>query len=267
MLSLKQAGLLGVAAATICGIGVVRAEKPALAQSEHESRDRDDAYVLVRADGKKTMMNNWNDSGLRELSSHGSGDRIYVRRNGETYVITDHDTVDEALRLQKPLEEMGRKMEVLGKHMGEDMKVDINQAEIEKVSREAAEEAQRAVKDMKVDVHIPAIDIHIPAMDIHNMEDVEKATANIDVQMKDFDVKMKDFNIKMEEFGRKMAAVGEQAAHRSVDVAKISEKAAKIGERMGEFGRKMGEAGKEMDRRMHELINRAFDKGLAEPVH
>ena len=74
----------------------------------------DDAWVLVR-DHDSTTMSGSSEDAVHARKIIGDGPALWVRRDGKELVIRDATTLERVRALLAPMDELGHKMEPLGK--------------------------------------------------------------------------------------------------------------------------------------------------------
>jgi hypothetical protein len=258
---MKSSIYLGMAGAALVLAGGGTARGDHRIQSGEHQYD----YAIVRGDGHVGLLKHWDGDDLKALKSYRSGDRLFVRKDGVAYIITDYATLQTALRLQRPVVERANKMAEAGVEMGQ----------------EAVEHVRHALAKMNIDVKVP--DVQIPRIDVSN-----------DPDSPEFEAKMEAFSKRMEEWGEKLGAQIEKQVEKQMDKAdaskdpaaqkKMTDFAAKMqefGKEMGAFGEKMGEKGSRIgeegahmgeladkaNKGMNSLIDSAFKHRVAHPVH
>jgi beta-lactamase regulating signal transducer with metallopeptidase domain len=207
----------------------------------------DDEQRFVIASGKSdsfTMSGTGEDARHAEsLKKRISGDFIWFQRDEKSYIIRDRATVDRALQLWAPQQELGRKQAELGSQ------------------QEALGKQQEALGG-----RMQQIRVKVPDM-----------TAELDrlkTELKELgpDTTVEQIGKLQAEIGELQAKVGQLQAHAGDEQGKLGaemgalgEQQGKLGQQQGELGRQQAELAQKASRAMKELLDDAIKRGIAEP--
>ena len=203
-------------------------------------------FVIVRKNSDSVIM-----SGSSEDEEHAKGlrnkipgDFIWFEHDEKPYIVRDQATVDRALKLWEPQEELGRQQEVLGKQ------------------QEALGEQQEALG--------------------RKMEEVRVKIPDLSAQMEKLEARMKELSANggtMEQIGDLQSQIGElqsrigeiqsEAGSRQSEIGRqqgeLGRKQGELGRQQGELGRRQGELARQASQQMKQLLDDAIAKGLAQP--
>lgn len=202
--------------------------------------DNDDvAWVLFRNGETRTFGSSVDQAEARIDRRNFEGDLLWVRMDGETYVIQDEGFLDDVDDLFAPMEDLGEDMRDLGEEM-----------------RVLGEEMRGLGEEMReVRVDIPDL------------------TAQLDEirTMLQSDATMGDLGRLQAEIGRLQASIGRiqgDAGRQQADIgraqAAIGRQQAEIGRRQAEIGRQQAEAYRDASEALVEMVEDAIGTGLAE---
>src|SRR5690349_9228316 len=191
-------------------------------------------YAIFFKDGSLHCFGSWNSDDLRKLDGDSKQERIFVRKDGKIYVITDRATYDQARKAVQPQMELGRQQGELGKKQGELGK---KQGELGRRMGELGRKQGELGRDLGQTVR-------------EQLDEERKAAA--DRKMKQYQDGMKSLGDQMKGLGEKMRGLGAQQGE--------------LGKKQGELGRRQGEESRKADKVITELLDRAFEKGLAKEV-
>ncbi len=172
-----------------------------------------------------------------------SGDFIWFRRDGKSYVIRDPATIKRAKDFFAAVQELDKKQEELGKQ------------------QEALGEKQEALGKQQEEVHV-----QIPDMteDLHKLEAELKALGASGSQ--------EDLGRIQGEIGELQSKLGDLQSKAGEEQGKLGEKQGALGEQQGKLGELQGELGRQQEqvfkdasRQMKSLIDDAVAHGLAKP--
>jgi len=172
-----------------------------------------------------------------------SGDFIWFRRDGKSYLIRDPATIKRAKDFFAAVQELDRKQEELGKQ------------------QEALGEKQEALGKQQEEVHV-----QIPDMteDLHKLEAELKKLGASGTQ--------EDLGRIQGEIGELQSKLGDLQSVAGDEQGKMGEKQGALGEQQGKLGELQGELGRQQEqvfknasRQMKSLIDDAVAHGLAKP--
>jgi beta-lactamase regulating signal transducer with metallopeptidase domain len=172
-----------------------------------------------------------------------SGDFIWFRRDGKSYVIRDPATIKRAKDFFAAVQELDKKQEELGKQ------------------QEALGEKQEALGKEQEEVHV-----QIPDMteDLHKLEAELKKLGASGTQ--------EDLGRIQGEIGELQSKLGDLQSVAGDEQGKMGEKQGELGEQQGKLGELQGELGRQQEqvfknasRQMKSLIDDAVAHGLAKP--
>jgi beta-lactamase regulating signal transducer with metallopeptidase domain len=172
-----------------------------------------------------------------------SGDFIWFRRDGKSYVIRDPATIKRAKDFFVAVQELDKKQEELGKQ------------------QEALGEKQEALGKEQEEVHV-----QIPDMteDLHKLEAELKKLGASGTQ--------EDLGRIQGEIGELQSKLGDLQSKAGDEQGKLGDKQGALGEQQGKLGEMQGELGRQQEqvfkdasRQMKALIDEAVAQGLAKP--
>ena len=175
------------------------------------------------------------------LQEKNSGDFIWFRRDGKSYLIRDAATIKRAKDFFAQVQELDKKHEELGKQ------------------QEALGEKQEALGKQQEEVHV-----QIPDMteDLHKLEAELKALGASGTQ--------EDLGRIQERIGELQSKLGELQSVAGEEQGKLGEKQGALGEEQGKLGELQGELGRQQEEvfknashQMKALIDDAIAHGLA----
>jgi beta-lactamase regulating signal transducer with metallopeptidase domain len=172
-----------------------------------------------------------------------SGDFIWFRRDGKSYVIRDAATIKRAKDFFSAVQELDKKQEELGKQ------------------QEALGEKQEALGKQQEEVHV-----QIPDMteDLHKLEAELKALGKTGTQ-EDLGRIQGEIGELQSRLGELQSVAGEEQGRLGEKQGALGEEQGKLGEQQGELGRQQEQIFKDASRQMKTLIDDAMAHGLAKP--
>lgn len=202
--------------------------------SNHTSSERKYDYAIVLANGDMHSFGSWNWQDLRNLDAGTKDDRILVRKDGKTFVITDAATVKSAQKAFEPVLELGKKQGELGRCQGalgrEQGELGRRQGELGREQGELARQLGKIVRDMHT----------------------ESTRA--------------DARHKQDEINRKMRDIGAQQSELGKAQGELGKRQGALGEQQGELGRQQAAASKKANAEITKLIDNALSKGLSREI-
>ena len=203
-------------------------------------------FVIVRKNSDSVIMSgsSEDEEHAKSLRSKISGDFIWFEHDEKPYIVRDQATIDRALKLWQPQEELGRQQEALGKQqalLGQSM---------ENLGKQ--------------------------------MEEVRVKIPDLSAQMEKLEARMKELSANggtMEQIGDLQSQIGElqsrigeiqsEAGSRQSDIGRqqseLGRKQGELGRQQGELGRRQGELARQASQQMKQLLDDAIAKGLAQP--
>jgi beta-lactamase regulating signal transducer with metallopeptidase domain len=172
-----------------------------------------------------------------------SGDFIWFRRDGKSYVIRDSATIKRAKDFFAAVQELDKKQEELGKQ------------------QEALGEKQEVLGKEQEEVHV-----QIPDMteDLHKLEAELKKLGASGTQ-EDLGRIQGEIGELQSKLGDLQSVAGEEQGNMGEKQGELGEQQGKIGEMQGELGRQQEEVFKNASRQMKSLIDDAIAHGSAKP--
>jgi beta-lactamase regulating signal transducer with metallopeptidase domain len=181
---------------------------------------------------------------VKELHGKIDGDFIWFEHEGKGYVIRDRATIDRAMELYKPIQELGAEQDELGKKQDELGK---QQDEL----GDQMEEVKVKIPDMTEDIE-------------HIKERVRELSAKGGTQSEIGDLQS--------ELGELQSRIGEIQSRAGREQSKIGRQQGELGRKQGELGRqqgalgrKQGELSKKVLQQMESILDEAREKGLTQP--
>jgi beta-lactamase regulating signal transducer with metallopeptidase domain len=172
-----------------------------------------------------------------------SGDFIWFRRDGKSYVIRDPATIKRAKDFFAAVQELDKKQEELGKQ------------------QEALGEKQEVLGKEQEEVHV-----QIPDMteDLHKLEAELKKLGASGTQ-EDLGRIQGEIGELQSKLGDLQSVAGEEQGKMGEKQGALGEQQGKLGEMQGELGRQQEQVFKDASRQMKSLIDDAVARGLAKP--
>jgi len=172
-----------------------------------------------------------------------SGDFIWFRRDGKSYVIRDPATIKRAKDFFAAVQELDKKQEELGKQ------------------QEALGEKQEVLGKEQEEVHV-----QIPDMteDLHKLEAELKKLGASGTQ-EDLGRIQGEIGELQSKLGDLQSVAGEEQGKMGEKQGALGEQQGKLGEMQGELGRQQEQVFKDASRQMKSLIDDAVAHGLAKP--
>ncbi|OJH39731.1 hypothetical protein BON30_16345 [Cystobacter ferrugineus] len=233
--------------------GTLAVPRPALS-APRADEDSALSYVLITPPHHTTMSGTTDDlRAARALAGEGNKPLLYVRRDGQEYLIRDAATlkaVEESFATQREIgekqSELGRKQSELGHKQSE---LGRKQAELgykqATIGRKMADVARKR-SDLALERHrLERTNAQVSPEFERREQELEREMEPLEQQMEELNQQMKAFTEPMEELGRQMEILGKP---------------------MEEFGRQMEAASQEAQQKVRTLLDDALRKGLAEPV-
>jgi bla regulator protein blaR1 len=207
--------------------------------------DDDQRFVIVSGKSDSFTMSGTGEDArhVENLKKRIPGDFIWFQRDEKSYIIRDRATVDRALQLWAPQQELGRKQAELGSQ------------------QEALGKQQEALGG-----RMQQIRVKVPDM-----------TAELDrlkTELKRLgpDTTVEQIGKLQAEIGELQAKVGQLQAHAGdeqgklgAEMGSLGEQQGKLGEEQGQLGRQQADLAQKASRAMKELLDDAIKRGIAEP--
>jgi beta-lactamase regulating signal transducer with metallopeptidase domain len=221
-----------------------RAPKKASTHSFYSYSD-DDAASFVIASGKEDSftISGMRDNGeIEALRKKISGDFIWFRHDGKSYVIRDQATIDRAKAFWAPQSELGKKQEELGKQ------------------QEALGKQQEALSERMERVRVKVPDMTKELDQLH----ATLKKFNSDATMEQIGQIQSEIGELQSKIGDLQSQAGDQQGKLGDEMGALGEKQGKLGEQQGELGRKQGELAEQATRQMKRLLDESIVKGTAQ---
>lgn len=172
-----------------------------------------------------------------------SGDFIWFRRDGKSYVIRDAATIKRAKDFFAAVQELDKKQEELGKQ------------------QQALGDKQEALGKQQEEIHV-----QIPDMteDLHKLEAELKKLGASGTQ-EDLGRIQGEIGELQSRLGELQSVAGEEQGKMGEKQGELGEQQGKLGELQGELGRRQEQIFKDASRQMKALIDDAIAHGLAKP--
>ena len=213
--------------------------------SYHYGFDDDQRFVI--ASGKSdsfTMSGSSEDARhVEKLKKQISGDFIWFQRDEKSYIIRDQATVERALKLWQPQQELGKKQEALGKQQ-------------EALGKQQEELGKRMEQ---VRVNLPDMTAELEKLKAELKQLSSGATSE---QVGHIQSEIGELQSKI---GNVQSQAGDQQGKLGEEMGALGEKQGKLGEEQGELGRQQGELAEKASKDMKQLLDEAIAKGTARP--
>ncbi len=199
----------------------------------------DVAWVLFRDGETRTFGSSVDQAEARIDRRNFDGDMLWIRMDGETYVIQDEDVLNDVDELFAPMEDLGADMRQLGEEirlLGEEM---------------------RGLGEQMGDVRVDVPDLTAQIEEIRTM-------LQSDATMQDLGRLQAEIGRLQASIGRVQSDAGRQQAEIGREQAAIGREQAEIGRRQAELGRQQAEAYGEASDALIEMVEDAIDAGLAQ---
>jgi len=197
-------------------------------------KDDQYSYALVGKDGNMTM-NNWSMSTDDPLIKKGGPERLYVKKDGKVYIITDTHVLGDMKKAVAPMIAIGRKQSALGEQQS---KIGEQQSAIGEKQSKLGEQMSEIGSQMS--------------------ELAQKLAGNENSQ--------DEYQAKQDDLQRKMEALQKQMDALNSKMDEPSKKQEALGKKQDALGREQDKASKIADKKIEKIIDSAFAKGLAKPV-
>jgi beta-lactamase regulating signal transducer with metallopeptidase domain len=207
--------------------------------------DDDQRFVIVSGKSDAFTMSGTGEDArhVENLKKRIPGDFIWFQRDEKSYIIRDQATVDRALQLWAPQQELGRKQAELGRQ------------------QEALGKQQEALG-----ARMQQVRVKVPDM-----------TAELDrlkTELKQLgpDTTVEQIGKLQAEIGELQAKVGQLQGHAGdehgklgAEMGALGEQQGKLGEQQGKLGRQQADLAQKATRAMKELLDDAIKRGIAQP--
>jgi bla regulator protein blaR1 len=201
------------------------------------------SFAIVH--GKSVMMNGSGDDQdeVRDLQKKIGGDFIWFVHAGNSYVIRDSATVQRAIALYAPMEDLGRQQELLGRQQ-------------EELGRK-----QEALGKQQEEVRIK-----VPA-------DLEERVKKVEDEIRRLgpDASQEDLGRLQGELGDLQGYIGDLQGKAGDEQGKLGgqqgelgRQQGQLGEKQGELGRRQGEIAREAAHKMQGIMQQALADGKAQ---
>jgi bla regulator protein BlaR1 len=208
--------------------------------------DDEERFVIVS--GKTDAMTMSGSSAdvhhVEKLRKQISGDFIWFQRDEKSYVIRDQATVDRALKLWAPQEELGKKQEELGKQQ-------------EALGKQQSE---LGAKMEQISVKVPDLTAELDKLRAE-LKALSSTGATVD-QVGTLQSEIGEIQSKL---GDIQSHAGDQQGKLGEEMGALGEKQGKLGEEQGKLGEQQGELAEKATREMKVIFDEALKKGTAQP--
>ena len=213
--------------------------------SYHYGFDDDQRFVIVSGKSDSFTMSGSSEDArhVEKLRKQISGDFIWFQRDEKSYVIRDQATVDHALKLWQPQQELGKKQEALGKQQ-------------EALGKQQEELGKRMEQ---VRVNLPDMTAELEKLKAELKQLSSGATSE---QVGHIQSEIGELQSKI---GNVQSQAGDQQGKLGEEMGALGEKQGKLGEEQGELGRQQGELAEKASKNMKQLLDEAIAKGTARP--
>ncbi|WNG30123.1 biotin transporter BioY [Cystobacter fuscus] len=212
------------------------------------------SYVLIDPPHHTTMSGSMEDLKVaRALAGGGKEPLLYVRRDGQEYIIRDAATLKATLEAFDTQRAIGDQQSELGHKQSE-----LGHKQSELGQKQAELGQKQATIGMKM-AGVAQKQANL-AMERHRLErtnapvspEFERRAQELEREMEPLEQQMKELGRQMEVFTQPMEELGRQMEE--------------LGRPMEELGRRMELANQEAQKKVRTLLDDAIRKGLAEPV-
>ncbi len=213
--------------------------------SYHYGFDDDQRFVIVSGKSDSFTMSGSSEDArhVEKLKKQISGDFIWFQRDEKSYIIRDQATVDRALKLWQPQQELGKKQEALGKQQ-------------EALGKQQEELGKRMEE---VRVNLPDMTAELEKLKAELKQLSAGATSE---QVGHIQSEIGELQSKI---GNVQSQAGDQQGKLGEEMGALGEKQGKLGEEQGELGRQQGELAEKASHDMKQLLDEAIAKGTAQP--
>ena len=197
-----------------------------------------DGFRWAVIDGESKCMGDGVDDDAREAlareSRSGGAPVLWLRLDGEEWMVRDRVLVDRAGRLLQPMRDLGKQMGALGGEMG----------------TLGAEQGRRGAEAGRLAARQAALEVKLVLAEWADDEEALTGRERLALQRKRFAL------------SRERARVERSLAR--VESKELGQRMEELGQRMGEMGRRMKELAKRAEREMRELASEAVAARKAE---
>jgi hypothetical protein len=207
-----------------------------------------DAFALVTGKSLVSFSGNWNEAFQRAMANM-SGDFIFYRHDGKSYVTQDPAILARAKALYAPMQQLNRMQAELG------------------ARQQALGAEQEALGRRQSEVKIPTPDLKKEMASLEEaMEQLKKLESQPMVEheaLSDLQGKIGDIQGRL---GDLQGQAGEIQGKFGEEQGKLGEEQGKLGEEQGRLGEKQGKLAEEAQRQLKPMIEQAIHEGKAKPV-
>jgi beta-lactamase regulating signal transducer with metallopeptidase domain len=208
--------------------------------------DDEERFVIVS--GKTDAMTMSGSSAdvhhVEKLKKQISGDFIWFQRDEKSYIIRDQATVDRALKLWAPQEELGKKQEELGKQQ-------------EALGKQQEE---LGAKMEQISVKVPDL-----TAELDKLRAELKALSSTGATVEQVGNLQSEIGELQSKLGDIQSHAGEQQGKLGDEMGALGEKQGKLGEEQGKLGEQQGKLAEQAIREMKVIFDEALKKGTAQP--
>lgn len=196
--------------------------------------------------GEWTSQEEKNEPGTITFSSHG-----------KRYIIRDHATVAEAQKLLKPMEELGKQQSTLGEQQAALGKLQAalgeKQASLASTPLNAAAEEHLRQQLQQLQARLSQIDMQ---KEMKTAQDAMERLGSLQAELGRMQSQM----------AREQSLMGEKQGELGEQQGKLGEQQGRLGEKQGELGQQQARAAERARKLLEDLVRRAQEKGLAQPL-
>lgn len=191
------------------------------------------SYALITKDGN-SIMSNWSFNSGDPRFEKGGQERLYVKRSGKMYVITDSSTIAQLKKAVEPMQKIGLRQSAIGD----------KQSQIGEVQSRIGEKQSKLGEQMG---KLGEQTGQLSEKYAHSNNDDE------------YEAKQQEIQSKMDALQRQMDALQRE-------MEKPSKQQEELGRQQEALGRLQEKAGRQAEPKIQKIIDAAFAKGLASPA-
>lgn len=223
----------------------------------------DEAWALVEGDSHVWMSGDYRQMRrARRYQSETGEPLLWIERDGREYVIRDPETVERAQEILEPSRELGRRQGELGARQGE---LGAEQGELGARQGElGAQQGELGARQAGLAAEQAALAAERAALAARRASDGSGAQDR--ARRVKLDAEMKELSRRMRELGERQRELGERQRELSEPQAELGRRQAELGAQQAALGEKQRAASETARVEIRELIDRAIEQGLAEPV-
>jgi hypothetical protein len=207
--------------------------------------DDDQRFVIVSGKSDAFTMSGTGEDArhVENLKKRIPGDFIWFQRDEKSYIIRDQATVDRALQLWAPQQELGRKQAELGRQ------------------QQALGKQQEALgaRMQRIRVKVPDMTAELDGL---KTELKQLGPDNTVEQVGKLQAEIGELQAKV---GQLQAHAGDEQGKLGAEMGALGEQQGKLGQQQGELGRQQADLAQKATRAMKELLDDAIKRGIAQP--